>query len=122
MSPNTQSATGRNATAYLEQVGRFLNDRSKPVKDSSHADSWYSKCTQKIDQEFKDNATSQESIAKGLVMTIHGERLLEVDEPKIDEAWGFSLSVCKDYCSRDHINMVKDQILTRIAAVRRDNC
>ncbi|KAF4920765.1 Cocaine esterase [Colletotrichum viniferum] len=95
-------------------VGRFLNDRSKPVKDSSHADSWYSKCTQKIDQEFKDNATSQESIAKGLVMNIHGERLLEVDEPKINEAWGFSLSVCKDYCSRDHINMATN--FNRIAA------
>ncbi|KAF0316716.1 hypothetical protein GQ607_016058 [Colletotrichum asianum] len=112
MSPTTQSTTGRNATAYLEQVGLFLNDQSRPVKYSSHADSWYSKCTQKINEEFQNNATSQESIATGLVMTIHGERLLEVDKPKIDEAWGFSLSVCKDYCSRDHINMV----LIRIAA------
>ncbi|KAH9234039.1 hypothetical protein K456DRAFT_1750193 [Colletotrichum gloeosporioides 23] len=102
------SSLDQNATRYFDDIGNFLDRKILPAKDTRDADNWYSKCIHKIHDEWiKNNATSQENIAEGLIMDIHGNRLFHVEENKriINDSWGVSLSLCRDYCSRGHIKL-----------------
>ncbi|GJC87475.1 hypothetical protein ColLi_10313 [Colletotrichum liriopes] len=105
-----------------EDIDKKLDDlfnRFVPKNDSGSDANWYSQCTEKVkakwDKEANNTNGNRSHIRNGIVVDISGTRFndsMTVDD--VEDAWGISIGLCKEYCGRDNLNMVTS--FNRLAA------
>ncbi|KAK1980889.1 hypothetical protein LZ30DRAFT_593851 [Colletotrichum cereale] len=89
----------------------LLKKYSPQNNDSDGDPSWYSQCTGKVLAKWTEGANGtggiRSNIRNEIVVDINGKRFDDsMNSGTIEDAWGISIRLCKDYCGRDKLNMV----------------